>query len=126
MIESELVDSPTSPLLLLENHDTLSVFETIFVKPKLLELQQIFVIPFDDSDFKSISVASMDSTLYLASFSHQKGEIFLSAVDINSDFLTLIKSWHVESEPDVMTISPATDRIFFLNRSESYVTVSSF
>ncbi|MFZ1082088.1 MAG: VCBS repeat-containing protein, partial [Candidatus Kryptoniota bacterium] len=61
-LESKLVDGPSTPILLLENHDTLSVFETIFVKPKLLELQQIFVIPFDDSDFKSISVASMDST----------------------------------------------------------------
>ncbi len=124
--EGELVNSSSTPMLLLENHDTLSVFETMFTKPKLLELHQVYVIPFNDSDFKSINFASIDSTLYMAFFSHSKREIFLLAANMNNGFVRLIKSWHVETEPDDMAISPSTDRIFFLNRSESYVTVSSF
>jgi hypothetical protein len=98
----------------------------MFAKPKLLELHQVYVIPFNDSDFKSISFGSMDSTLYMAFFSHSKREIFLLVANMNNGFVRLIKSWHVETEPDDMAISPSTDRIFFLNRSESYVTVSSF
>ncbi|MGO9480660.1 MAG: FG-GAP repeat domain-containing protein [Candidatus Kryptoniota bacterium] len=124
--QSELVSSTSTPLLLLEDHDTLSIFESMFVKPKLLELHQIYVNTFDDSDFKSIRVASSESTLYLVFYSHRKREIFLSAADVNTGFASLIKSWHVESEPDDMAISPATDRIFFLNRAESYVTISDF
>jgi len=124
--ECQLVRTASFPSLLLEYHDTLSFFETTFPNPKLLELHLIYSIPFNESDFKSVTVASVDSTQYFAYFDSSKSEIFLSAVDMNSGFTRLIKSWHVEAAPDAMTISPETERIFFLNRSEAYVTVSTF
>jgi hypothetical protein len=124
--QGKLVNIATRQIFLLESHDTLNVFQLKFTKQTILELHLIYSIPFEGSDFGSISLASMDSSLYLAFYSHLKKEILLYVSDIGNGSPKTIKEWHMKTMPDAIAILPSTNEIFFLNCSESYVTVSGF
>ena len=116
--------SATLPLLLLEYHDTLSVSKISIMKPDSLELHEMVRFPYGNVDFNSTSVAAMDSTYFLAYYDRSAGVVFLYST--NSGPIHLIKSWHVESEPEEIAISPEMGRIYFLDKSESYVSIHTF
>lgn len=124
--EGALIDNPLSefPVLLLIKNDTLTVSETSFVNPDSLALHPIFSLQFQHSDFNSIHIAVADSTYYLAFFD-RVGNV-VSLYTANGGLPRFAKSWHVETEPEDIAISPAMKRIFFLNRSESYVSIHTF
>jgi hypothetical protein len=110
--------------LFVEDSDTLSMFGVMMEKPMLLSLHRICVIPFDSSDLRSIHVSVMGSVFYLAFFDSTQNAVSLySATESRSKF---IRSWRVNSEPEDVDILPSMRRIYFLNRTEAYVSIHNF
>ena len=89
-----------------------------------LELHQTSVIPFDSSDFSSIRMSFADSINYVAFFDSTQDRVLLySSTNMQSQ---MIKSWHTDDKPGNIAVSSELKRIYFLNRSQSYVSVHNF
>jgi len=122
--DARLITSDEQLHLFLKNNDTLTEFKVSLEKPMLLSLHQTCVIPFESSDLSSIRVSTADSVDYLAFFDSTQNIVPLySATAIRS---RLIRSWHVESEPADIAVLPSIRRVYFLNRTESYVSIHNF
>lgn len=110
--------------LFVENDDTLAIFRLVAENPTPVAVHQMCVIPLDSSSFSGIHVAAADSVFYIASFDSSQSSVSLYlAYRFQPRF---VNSWRSISEPKDIAISARMKRIYFLNRSESYVTVHSF
>ncbi len=121
-----LFDDPFAgyPVLLLTLGDTLHLIKTSTVNPDSVVMHPICSLYFRQSDFSSIRFTIEDSVYYLVFFDHIGNVVYLYRVD--SGLLQLVKSWHVETEPKDIAVLPAMNRVFFLNGSESYVSIHTF
>jgi hypothetical protein len=122
--DAKILSSNEHLSLFVEHDDTLRLFRLVVEKPTLLALHQTCMLPFDTSNFPGIHVAAADSIFYVASFDSSQSTVSLYlAYPFQSRF---INSWRSVNKPEDIAISARMKRIYFLNRSESYVTVHSF
>lgn len=122
--DAKVLNSNEHLFLFVENDDTLTLFRLVVEKPTRLALHQMCMIPFDSSNFRSIHVAAVDSVFYVTFFDSSRSTVSLYlAYPFQLQFMN---SWRSVSEPEDIAISTRMKRVYFLNRSESYVTVHSF
>ena len=110
--------------LFVEDSDTLTVFNVTLEKPMLLSLHQTCVIPLDSADFNSIKFSVSDSSLYAAVYDSLKDDVSLYLATQSQS--SLVRSWHTQNKPEDIAIMPGTRKIYFLNRTESYVSIHIF
>ncbi len=112
------------PFMALEGDDSLSLFDVSLMDSSVLIVRPLSSMPLRGSDFKSISLAPADSSIYLAFYNHAVGAV--SLYDIADGQSRFVRLWSMSKEPDEITISPLTRSIYFLNKDESYVSLQRF
>ncbi len=115
---------PGFPILAVQGEDTLSIYQTTLIDSSMLLFKQVSSMPMGRTDFNSVSMASADSTSYLAYYNHTLGAAFLYYV--LQDQPRFIRAWTMASRPTDIVISPSNREIYFLNEGESYVSLQYF
>jgi len=123
-VDAKLMLSRGNPLLLIEDRDTLTSYNVSIEKPMHLSLHQTCVIPFDSADFRSVSMSIADSVNFIAFFDSTESTV--SLIGATSFQTKMSRSWHVLNRPEAIAILPMMREIYFLNRSEAYVSIHNF
>ncbi len=122
--DAKLFDVEGESILALMGKDTLNLFSVQLGALSGLSLDSVCTMPLDSDYFRSVKVASLDSTYYLTYLNRTDRSVFLYSVD--DQRLRFVKAWRVNDIPTDVSISPLMRKVYFLNSDEAYVSIHSY
>lgn len=112
------------PLVVSLGKDTLTLYSVSSDPGNRLSLVSLCSTPFDSDDFATIRVTPRDSSYYMSYVNRADKSVFL--YELADSRLRFVKAWHLNEEPTNIALSPSMKTIYFLNRSEAYVSIHTF
>lgn len=115
----------TFPLLATRGNDSLDLYSFAWNAMSGFSIVPLASTPFDSASFGTIRIAPRsDSTYYMTYVNRSEKSVFL--YNVADGRMRFVKAWHVDEVPADIALSPSMKSIYFLNRSQAYVSVHSF
>jgi FG-GAP-like repeat len=118
------VSNSLNPLFATQGNDSLTLYSVGLGPVGSMSLNMLCSMPFDSSNFSTVKVVSRDSTFYMSYLNRVDKSVFLYS--LKDERLRFVRAWRVSDEPADIAVSPYMRTIYFLNRSEAYVSIHNF
>ncbi len=113
-----------SPLLATQGNDSLTLYSVGLGPVGGMSLYPLCSMPFDSANFSTVKVVSRDSTFYMSYLNRTDKSVFLYS--LKDGRLRFVRAWRMNDEPADVAVSPSMRTVYFLNRSEAYVSIHNF
>lgn len=113
------------PLLAVQGNDTLDLYSFTSGSVSGFSLSLLASTPFDSANFRSVRVTPRtDSTYYVTYVNRTDRSVFL--YNLSDGRMRFVKAWRVNEVPADIALSASMKAIYFLNRTQAYVSVHAF